>query len=83
MGMAFGVDPLHLGIVFLANMELGFLTPPVGMNLFLASYRFNKPITEVSHSVIPMLLVRLFGVLAITYLPLLSTALPRWLMGGG
>jgi tripartite ATP-independent transporter DctM subunit len=80
MGMAFGVDPLHMGIVFLANMELGFLTPPVGMNLFLASYRFNKPMTEVSRSVIPMLLVRFVGVLLITYLPVLSTALPRWFM---
>jgi tripartite ATP-independent transporter DctM subunit len=46
VGLAFGIDPLHLGIIFLANMELGFLTPPVGMNLFFASYRFGKPVSR-------------------------------------
>ena len=79
MGEAFGIDPVHLGIVFLANMELGYLTPPVGMNLFLSSYRFKKPLLEVYRSVVPMLLVLLFGVLVITYLPALTTVLPRWL----
>ncbi len=76
LGNAFGIDPIHLGIIFLANMELGFLTPPVGMNLFLASYRFNKPMGEVTRSVVPMLLVLLVGVLLITYIPALTTALP-------
>ncbi len=76
MGLAFGVDPIHLGIVFLANLELGYLTPPVGMNLFLASYRFGKPMSEVTRSVLPYLGVRLVGVLVITYLPLLTTWLP-------
>ncbi len=79
MGEAFGIDPVHLGIIFLANMELGYLTPPVGMNLFLASYRFDKPLPEVYRSVIPMLLVLLSGVLLITYVPFLTTALPRLL----
>ena len=79
MGEAFGIDPVHLGIIFLANMELGYLTPPVGMNLFLASYRFNKPLPEVYRSVIPMLLVLLSGVLLITYVPFLTTFLPRLL----
>ncbi|MBI5386869.1 MAG: TRAP transporter large permease subunit [Verrucomicrobia bacterium] len=78
MGVAFGVDPIHLGIIFLANLELGFLTPPVGMNLFLSSYRFGKPMAEVTRSVIPMLLVMLVGVLLITYVPALSTWLPRF-----
>ncbi len=73
LGDAYGIDPVHLGIVFLVNLELGFLTPPVGMNLFLASYRFGKPMPEVIRSVIPMLLVLLGGVLAITYLPWLTT----------
>jgi C4-dicarboxylate transporter DctM subunit len=79
MGAAFGIDPVHLGIVFLANMELGYLTPPVGMNLFLASYRFGKPMHEVYRAVVPMLLVLLAGVLLITYVPLMTTALPSWL----
>ncbi|MBI5016906.1 MAG: TRAP transporter large permease subunit [Deltaproteobacteria bacterium] len=79
MGAAFGVDPVHLGIIFLANMELGYLTPPVGMNLFLSAYRFDKPLGEVVHAVLPVLLVLLFGVLVITYFPPFSTALPRWL----
>jgi C4-dicarboxylate transporter, DctM subunit len=78
MGAAFGIDPVHLGIVFLANMELGYLTPPVGMNLFLASYRFGKPMHEVYRSIVPMLLVLLAGVLLITYVPLMTTALPNW-----
>lgn len=76
MGEAFGIHPVHLGIIFLANLELGYLTPPVGMNLFLASYRFGQPLTKVYRAVLPMLAVRLVGVLLITYIPFLSTALP-------
>ncbi len=76
MAVAFGIDPVHLGVIFLANMELGYLTPPVGMNLFMASYRFGKPVSEISRAVIPLLLVRLGGVLVITYVPWLSTVLP-------
>ncbi len=78
VGAAFGIDPVHLGIIFLANMELGYLTPPVGMNLFLSAYRFERPVPEVMRAVIPMFLVLLIGVLLITYLPPLSTALPGW-----
>ena len=76
VGIAFGIDPVHLGIIFLANMELGFLAPPVGLNLLLSAYRFNKPMTEVIRAVIPMLLVLLAGVLLITYYPPLTTFLP-------
>ena len=79
MGEAFAVDPVHLGIIFLVNLELGYLTPPVGMNLFLASYRFGKPMPEVYRSVVSWMLLRLAGVLLITYVPPLTTALPRWL----
>ncbi len=79
MGIAFGIDPVHLGILFLANLELGYLTPPVGMNLFLSSYRFNKPLSEVYRSVVPMLIVLFVGVLLITYIPPLTTFLPSWL----
>jgi tripartite ATP-independent transporter DctM subunit len=76
VGVAFGMDPMHLGIIFLANMELGFLAPPVGLNLLLASYRFNKPMIEVIRAVFPILLVLLLGVLLITYFPPLTTFLP-------
>ena len=78
LGAAYQVAPVHLGIVFLANLELGFLTPPVGVNLFLASLRFEKPVSAVVRAVIPMLLVLLAGVLLITYIPALTTTLPRW-----
>jgi TRAP-type C4-dicarboxylate transport system permease large subunit len=78
IGQAFGVDPLHLGIIFLANMELGYLTPPVGLNLFLASYRFNKPVPEVLRAVAPVVIVMFVGVLLITYVPWLTTLLPAW-----
>lgn len=76
LGLAFGIDPVHLGIIFLANLELGFLTPPVGMNLFLSSYRFNKPLTEIYLSTVAPLLILLVGVLAITYIPWLTKFLP-------
>jgi tripartite ATP-independent transporter DctM subunit len=76
IGLAYGVHPVHLGIVFLANLELGYLTPPVGMNLFFASYRFGKPIGEVFRSVAPLFLALAAGLLAVTYLPWLSTFLP-------
>lgn len=76
IGLAFGVDPVHLGVIFLANLELGYLTPPVGVNLFYASSRFNKPISEVCRSVMPLLPILALGVLIITYAPWLSTALP-------
>jgi tripartite ATP-independent transporter DctM subunit len=77
LGVAFGLDPIHLGIIFLANMELGFLCPPVGLNLLLSSYRFNKPMAEVTRATFPMLLVLLVGVLLITYFPPLTTFLPH------
>jgi tripartite ATP-independent transporter DctM subunit len=79
LGAAYGIDPVHLGVIFLANLELGYLTPPVGMNLFLASYRFGKPMSEVYRAVAPMILVRLVAVLIITYAPALTTLLPRLL----
>jgi C4-dicarboxylate transporter DctM subunit len=76
IGMAFGVHPVHLGIVFLANLEIGYLTPPVGMNLFFASHRFGRPVTEVFRSVAPLFAALAAGLLAITYVPWLSTFLP-------
>jgi TRAP-type C4-dicarboxylate transport system permease large subunit len=77
LGRAFGVDPMHLGVIFLANLELGFLTPPVGMNLFLSSYRFGKPMPEVIRATLPMMGVLAVGVILITYAPWVTTFLPR------
>jgi C4-dicarboxylate transporter DctM subunit len=77
LGAAFGIDPVRLGIIFLANMELGYLTPPVGLNLLMSSYRFKKPVPEVLRSVLPVVMVLALGVLLITYIPVLTTALPR------
>lgn len=72
LALAYGVDPVHLGIIFIANLELGFLTPPVGVNLFLASYRFERPMSEITRAVMPWLAIRAVGVLVITYLPWLT-----------
>ena len=80
LGLAFGIDPIHLGIIFLVNMELGFLAPPVGLNLLLASYRFNKPMVEVMRAALPMLGVLFIGVLLITYIEPLTTFLPHLLV---
>lgn len=66
----FGIDPIHLAIIFIANLELGYITPPVGMNLFLSSYRFNKDMPTVYKATMPYFFIRLIGVLIITYIPL-------------
>jgi tripartite ATP-independent transporter DctM subunit len=75
LGEAFGIHPVHLGIIFLANLELGFLTPLVGLNIFLASYRFNRPVLEVCRAALPMMGILGIGVLVITYVPWLTTGL--------
>mgnify|MGYP001170707257 FL=1 len=72
IAVGFGIHPVHLGIIFLANMQIGYFTPPVGMNLFIASYRFKKPLTELYASTLPFLVVMLFALIIITYLPVLS-----------
>jgi TRAP-type C4-dicarboxylate transport system permease large subunit len=72
VALEYGVHPVHLGIIFLANMQIGYFTPPVGMNLFIASYRFNKPIVDIYRATIPFMLVLLLSVLIITYWPSLS-----------
>ena len=77
LAIGYGIDPIHLGIIFLANMQLGYFTPPVGMNLFIASYRFNRPITDIYKATIPFFFVLLTAVLIITYWPALSLVLVR------
>jgi tripartite ATP-independent transporter DctM subunit len=69
IGAVFGIDPLHLGIIFLVNLELGYLTPPVGMNLFFASYRLDRPLHEIYRDTFPFFLVLLVVVLLVTYVP--------------
>jgi len=69
VALEYGIDPIHLGIIFVANMQIGYFTPPVGMNLFIASYRFKRPITELYRATIPMMFVLMFVVLVITYWP--------------
>ncbi|HEX6927679.1 MAG TPA: TRAP transporter large permease subunit [Gammaproteobacteria bacterium] len=71
----YGIHPVHLGIIFLANMQLGYSTPPVGLNLFIASYRFDRPITEIYMATLPYLAILLLSVLVITYVPALSLGL--------
>jgi TRAP-type C4-dicarboxylate transport system permease large subunit len=78
LGEVYGISPVHLGIIFLINMEAGFLTPPVGLNLFLASYRFEKPFTTISRNVLPFLVIQLVVVLIVTYVPQLSLLLTRF-----
>ncbi|MEE4245330.1 MAG: TRAP transporter large permease [Kangiellaceae bacterium] len=69
---SYGIHPIHLGIIFLANMQIGYLTPPIGMNLFIASYRFGKPINELFRSVLPFIALLLIALMMITYIPQLS-----------
>jgi len=76
LGAAYGIDPVHLGVLFLANLGLGFLTPPVGMNLFISSYRFNKPMGEVLKASLPYFGLQFVAVVIITYWAPLSTFLP-------
>ncbi|MEN8180093.1 MAG: TRAP transporter large permease subunit [Pseudomonadota bacterium] len=75
VAMQYGIDPVHLGIIFLANMQIGYFTPPVGMNLFIASYRFDKPVTQIYSATLPWFLLLFGAVLIITYWPFLSLAL--------
>jgi C4-dicarboxylate transporter, DctM subunit len=75
LGAAFGIHPVHLGIIFVANLELGFLTPLVGINIFLASYRFKRPVLEVCRAALPFMAILGIGVLVITYVPWLTTGL--------
>lgn len=76
---SFGIDPTHLGIVFLANLGIGYSTPPVGMNLFIASFRFEKPILKLYTAAIPFLIILLIALLLITYIPELSIWPVKWL----
>jgi C4-dicarboxylate transporter DctM subunit len=79
VALSYGIDPIHFGIIFLAAMEMGFLCPPAGMNIYFASAMFDKPIRYVASSLLPALLAIFLGTLAISLLPALSTKLPELL----
>ena len=81
LAQSYGIDPVHFGILFLANLEMGFLCPPAGMNLYFASAMFERPLRDVAIAVLPGLLAMFLGSLAIAWLPALSTALPAWVAG--
>jgi len=79
LAVSYGIDPVHFGIIFLANMEMGFLCPPAGMNIFFASAVFKQPIKKVAVSVLPALLAIFVGTLIISWLPIVATGLPEYL----
>lgn len=80
MAAAYAVDPVHLGVIFLANLQLGYLTPPVGVNLFLSAYRFKKPLVRIYRSTLPYLVILLMTALLITYVPAITLWLPAVLL---
>jgi len=77
LGVAFEVNPVHLGVIFLANLELGFLCPPMGLNLFLSATRFQKPLPYLYRQALPFLAIMTVGVLFITYVESASLWLLR------
>jgi len=68
----FGIDPIHLGVIFLTNLEIGYSTPPVGLNLFISSFRFKKPVVQLYRAALPFLGILLIALIIITYVPELS-----------
>jgi TRAP-type C4-dicarboxylate transport system permease large subunit len=77
LGAAYGVHPVHLGVIFIMNLSIGFLTPPIGMNLFLASYAFDKPVMRIYKDVLPFFLVQLVVLALVTWIPWFSLAFVR------
>jgi len=78
LAVSYGIDPIHFGVIFLANLEMGFLCPPAGMNIYFASAVFDKPLRQVVASVFPAVAAIFIGTLLISWVPLLSMALPVW-----
>jgi len=74
-------EPVQLGVIFLSNLELGYLTPPVGMNLCLSAYRFQRPMASIYRATLPFYLILFAGVLLITYVPWITMAPVHWLEG--
>jgi len=79
MAIKLGIDPVHLGIIFIVNLEIGYLTPPMGLNLFVSSGLFNRPVGDVIKSTFPFTRLMLLGLLLVTYVPAISLAPVEWL----
>ncbi|HEX6179539.1 MAG TPA: TRAP transporter large permease subunit, partial [Thermoanaerobaculia bacterium] len=77
LAAAFGIDPVHMGILFLTNLQLGYLMPPVGENLFISAYRFDRPIGTIYRACIPMILIFAVVTLLVTYVPWLTLVFVR------
>src|SRR5262245_50974778 len=77
----FGIDPYHLGIIFLLNLEIGYLLPPAGLNLFIAAFRFNRPITQLYRAVVPFILLMIVALMTVTYVPRLTLVPPDRTLG--
>jgi tripartite ATP-independent transporter DctM subunit len=75
IAMSYGINPVHLGIIFLTNLEIGYFMPPVGLNLLISCIRFNKPLSSLYRAAIPFIAIMIIGLLVITYVPWLSLAL--------
>jgi tripartite ATP-independent transporter DctM subunit len=81
LALAYGIDPVQMGVIFIANLELGYLHPPVGINLFLSAYRFKKPMGTIIWATLPFLFILMGTVLLITYIPWMTLAPVRWFLG--
>jgi tripartite ATP-independent transporter DctM subunit len=79
LAAAYHIDPVQMGVIFIANLELGYLHPPVGINLFLSAYRFKKPMGTIIWATLPFLFILMGTVLLITYIPWLTTGPLHWL----
>ncbi len=77
----FGIDPIHLGIIFLTNLEIGYSTPPVGLNLFISSFRFKKPVVQLYTAALPFIAIMLIALIIITYIPQVSLWLTQFISG--
>jgi C4-dicarboxylate transporter DctM subunit len=79
IAMKLGIDPIHLGIIMVVNLEIGLVTPPVGLNLFVTSAVTGMPLTRTIHAAMPWLMLLLGFLVLVTYVPWISLALPNWL----
>src|SRR5262245_66543717 len=77
----FCIIPYHLGIIFLLNLEIGYLLPPAGLNLFIAAFRFNRPITQLYRAVVPFILLMIVALMTVTYVPRLTLVPPDRTLG--
>jgi tripartite ATP-independent transporter DctM subunit len=80
LAMSYGIDPIHFGIIFLANLEMGFLCPPAGMNIYFASAVFNKSLKSVVKSILPALMAIFIGTVLISWFPMLVMTLPKMVL---